>query len=296
MKNNNVDNKNITTTTQYVENEYSIPKDRNSLNAAYRSAFTTQPLVNTIINTHTEIALKFCKIQFSGLKISDEFFENQIQSIELFANLQSIIREYWLVGESFIYAELDETKNKWGRILIQNPDYIIVKRTPVGALKYFLRPDENLRRIIFSNKEEDVKERKLFDSRLVDSVKRGENIELDNFYITHICRKISPYELRGTGILAPVLQFINSNNDDPEIIAQIKNCLIDLNFNKNINISRAYTNYKTLFSDIEKFVSNKIFEPVAKMNELYEYKDGEKKTSIPNIHFDLDGLIKDLQQ
>ncbi|NCX77014.1 MAG: hypothetical protein EBX09_08290, partial [Actinobacteria bacterium] len=43
-----------------------------------------------------------------------------------------VAQEYWLLGEAFIYAELNESKGKWDRLLIQNPDYMVVKRTVVA--------------------------------------------------------------------------------------------------------------------------------------------------------------------
>jgi len=38
------------------------------------------------------------------------------------------------------------------------------------------------------------------DKSIVEHVRRGENIPLDNFYVSHIARRISPYEIRGTGL------------------------------------------------------------------------------------------------
>jgi hypothetical protein len=63
-----------------------------------------------------------------------------------------------------------------------------------------LRPDENLKRIIFSNRPTDIEQRKQLNNHIIDSVKRGENIPLDNFHVSHLARRISPYEIRGTGL------------------------------------------------------------------------------------------------
>ena len=43
-------------------------------------------------------------------------------------------------------------------------------------------------------------------SRNVDAVRRGENIPLNNFNVSQISRKISPYEIRGTGLPVPIFR------------------------------------------------------------------------------------------
>ena len=84
-----------------------------------------------------------------------------IEKIDLMNLCIQAAQEYWLLGEVFIYAELDQTKAMWSRLLIQNPDYIIVKQT-VNANEplIMLRPDDNLRRIIYSTKPADIRAKK----------------------------------------------------------------------------------------------------------------------------------------
>jgi hypothetical protein len=78
---------------------------------------------------------------------------------------------------------------------------MVVKRT-VAANEpvIMMRPDENLKRIVFSNKPSDIEQRKQLNQYIIDSVKRGDNIQLDNFQVSHLARRISPYEIRGTGL------------------------------------------------------------------------------------------------
>src|SRR5208283_1067381 len=80
-------------------------------------------------------------------------------------------------------------------------DFMIVKRTVVANEPIImLRPDANLEKIIFSNKPSDIEQRKQLNQHIIDSVRRGENIPLDNFHVSHLARRISPYEIRGTGL------------------------------------------------------------------------------------------------
>src|SRR5690606_26230692 len=130
-----------------------------------------------------------------------KFFNDMVDEIDLMNICVQIAQEFWLLGEAFIYAELDPNKGKWSRLMLQNPDYMIVKRTVVANEPIImLRPDQNLQQIVRSNKPADVEQRKQLSQYIVNAVKRGENILLDNFHISHLARKISPYEIRGTGL------------------------------------------------------------------------------------------------
>ena len=124
-----------------------------------------------------------------------------IEDIDLMNVCIQAAQEFWLLGEAFIFAELDQRQGKWSRLMIQNPDYIVVKPSvQANEPLILLRPDENLRRIVFSNRPADIQQKAQINPTIIEHVKRGENIPLDPMYISHIARKISPYEQRGTGL------------------------------------------------------------------------------------------------
>jgi hypothetical protein len=124
-----------------------------------------------------------------------------IEELDLMNICVQIAQEFWLLGEAFVYAEYDERNGKWSRLLLQNPDYMIVQKTVVSnEPTIMLRPDQNLQKIVNSNKPADIEQRKQLNQYIVDSVKRGQNIPLDNWNVSHIARKVSPYESRGTGL------------------------------------------------------------------------------------------------
>ena len=62
-----------------------------------------------------------------------KFFSDMIEEIDLMNICVQIAQEYWTLGEAFVYAELDQSKGKWKRLLIQNPDYITVKRSAMAG-------------------------------------------------------------------------------------------------------------------------------------------------------------------
>jgi hypothetical protein len=184
----------------WLNSNLNLPRDRATINAWCRSFYALNPFVHNAINLHSTYPISKLNIKCPNKDI-EKFFNDMIEEIDLMNICVQIAQEFWLLGEAFVYSELDESKGKWSRLLIQNPDYMIVKRTVIAnEPTIMLRPDENLKKIIFSNKPSDIEQRKQLNNHIIDSVKRGENIPLDNFHVSHLARRISPYEIRGTGL------------------------------------------------------------------------------------------------
>lgn len=185
----------------WLNSNLNLPRDRATINAWSRSFFALNPIVHNAITLHSTYPIAKLNIKCHNRKV-EKFFADMAEEIDLMNLCVQIAQEFWILGEAFIYAELDERTARWSRLLIQNPDYITVKRSVIaGEPIISLRPDENLRRIVFSNRPVDVQQRHQLDPRIIDHVKRGENIPLNNFYVSHLARKISPYEIRGTGLI-----------------------------------------------------------------------------------------------
>lgn len=184
----------------WLNSNMSLPRDRATINAWCRSFYALNPFVHNAIGLHSTYPLAKLSIKCPNKEI-EKFFNDMIEEIDLMSICVQIAQEFWLLGEAFVYAELDEGKGKWSRLLIQNPDYMIVKRTVVADEPVImLRPDINLQKIITSNRPADIEQRKQLSPHIIDSVKRGQNIPLDNFHVSHLARRISPYEIRGTGL------------------------------------------------------------------------------------------------
>lgn len=184
----------------WLNSNINLPRDRATINSWCRSFFALNPFVHNAISLHSTYPISKLSIKCPNKDI-EKFFNDMIEEIDLMNVCVQIAQEYWLLGEAFVYAELDEGKGKWSRIHIQNPDFMVVQRTVVASEPIImLRPDDNLKKIIFSNRPNDVEQRKQLNQHIVDSVRRGENISLDNFNVSHLARRISPYEIRGTGL------------------------------------------------------------------------------------------------
>ena len=184
----------------WLNSNLNLPRDRATINAWCRSFYALNPFVHNAINLHSTYPISKLNIKCPNKDI-EKFFNDMIEEIDLMNVCVQIAQEYWLLGEAFVYSELDESKGKWSRFLIQNPDFMVVKRTVVANEPIIqLRPDPNLQKIIFSNKPGDIEQRKQLNQHIIDSVRRGENIPLDNFNVSHLACRISPYEIRGTGL------------------------------------------------------------------------------------------------
>ena len=185
----------------WLNSNLNLPRDRATINAWSRAFFALNPVVHNAISLHSTYPISKLSIKCKNEKIQ-AFFEDMIEEIDLMNICVQIAQEYWLLGESFVYAELDERSAKWSRLIIQNPDYIVVKHSVVaGEPIISLRPDENLKRIVNSNRSSDIQQRQRLSQGIIEHVKRGENIPLSNFYASHLARRISPYETRGTGLV-----------------------------------------------------------------------------------------------
>jgi hypothetical protein len=185
----------------WLNSNLNLPRDRATINAWARAFFALNPFVQNAITLHSTYPISKLNIKCKNEKIL-AFFEEMIEEIDLMNICIQIAQEYWLLGEAFIYAEIDESACKWSRLIIQNPDYVSVKHSVVaGEPILSLRPDENLKRIVNSNRPSDIQQRQHLNGSIIEHVRKNENIPLSNFSATHIARRLNPYDTRGTGLV-----------------------------------------------------------------------------------------------
>ena len=179
-----------------------LPRDRGTMNAWVRAYFALNPIVNNALSLHSTYPISKMNIVCQDKRIED-FFGNMAEEMDLLNTCVQMALEYFVIGEVFPMLDLDESTMKWKRCIIQNPDYIYVKRTAIPTEpEISLKPDPELKKIINGLDVESRKARNSLPPEIVKYVKAGKNIPLDNFYISHLARKISPYETRGTSIIA----------------------------------------------------------------------------------------------
>jgi len=181
-----------------------LPRDRVTMNAWNRIYYDTNPIVRNAINLHSSYPISKINIACKNKKVQ-EFFLEWAEKVDLYSVVYGVAQEYWKLGEAFPYAELDQSSGTWKRITILNPDYVHVKRSVIGDQTIVsLRPDATLQRLVNSTDPGDLAMKSRLPPHIVDYVRRGQNIPLDNFNVSHLKLLSAPYDIRGTSIVVSV--------------------------------------------------------------------------------------------
>jgi len=181
-----------------------LPRDRVTMNAWNRVFYDTHPIVRNAVNLHASYPISKINITCKNKKVQ-QFFMEMAERIDLYSVVYGAALEFWKMGEAFPYAELDESMGVWNRITILNPDYVHVKKSVIGSHTMIsLRPDANLQRIINSTSHADLSMKKYIPKHILDYVRKGQNIPLDAFNVSHLKLLSSPYDIRGTSIVVSV--------------------------------------------------------------------------------------------
>jgi hypothetical protein len=373
----------------WLTSNLNLPRDRATMNAWCRSFYALNPIVQNAINLHSTYPISKLNIKCPNKKV-ERFFSDMIEEIDLMNICAQAAQEYWLLGETFIYGELDERNAKWSRLHIQNPDYIVVKKSVIASEPaIMLKPDENLRRICTSNLPADIDQRKQLNETIINYVRRGQNIPLDNMYVSHLARRISPYEARGTGLPVSIFRSLmlfdmikeckfaqaqdminpmriikigggtadyratpvdldawrevwaaatsdknfkifthdavtvetigagqgiyDTTSDFAQLLKEMYAGLMipqiviegggDISYaNGGISLDVLRQRYMQFRNMMSAWLRRKIFQPISKLNEFYDYVDGEKTLIVPEIDwnhmslFDLESYVSTLKE
>lgn len=200
----------------WLNSNMSLPRDRATVNAWCRAFYTLNPIIHNSINLHSTYPISKLNIKCEDPSI-ENFFNEMIEETDLMNICIMMAQEYWLLGEVFIYGDFDASRATWSNFVIQNPDFMISKRTFTKEPLIMMRPDEHLKRLVGSNKPSDIAQRKNLPPHMLESIRRGKNIVFENFNASHIVRKTSAYESRGTGLPVSVFRQLM-------LIDQIREC------------------------------------------------------------------------
>jgi hypothetical protein len=181
-----------------------LPRDRITMNAWNRNFYDTHPLVHNCINLHATYPISKINLKCKHKEV-EKFFNDMVEEMDLVGILHNIALEFWKMGEVFPYAELDPDRGVWKNIVIQNPDYIHVKTSVLsGEAVISMRPDAALQRLVTSNAPADMKLREQIDDEILYHVRKGNNIPLDNFHVSHLKMLSSPYDIHGTSVIVSI--------------------------------------------------------------------------------------------
>lgn len=189
----------------YEESNLMLPRDRREVNAWARHYYATDPWVGNAIDLHSTYPLSAFGVK-SDDPLVTKFFNQMLDKLNFSSIIYDIGKEYNIIGEVFPYSELDDNTGEWSKIIIQNPDYIEVKSNVLTTSMISLMPDDELKRLVTSTNPDDIALRAQIDPEVLAYVYAGKNIPLSNRYVSHLARKNSPYDVRGTSILTRVFK------------------------------------------------------------------------------------------
>ena len=222
----------------WLDSNLNMPRDRATINSWSRAFFATKGFVHNAISLHSTYPISKLSIKCKNEKV-EQFFAEMVEETDLMNTCCQIAQEFWTLGEAFPYAVLDDRSAKWSQIIIQNPDYITVSNSIVGGDPIIsLRPDDNLKRIVSGNKPTDVQQRQGLAKNIIEHVKRNENIPLSNFYVSHLARKISPYDPRGTGLIVSSFRELALLDKLRECFDEETEILTDKGFKRIVEITK----------------------------------------------------------
>lgn len=188
----------------YLTANLMLPRDRITANAWNRAFYDTNPLVRNSINLHATYPISKLSIKCEDKKI-EQFFEDLAEKTDLITVVQNTALEYWKLGEVINYASFDADSGTWDKIYQLNPDFVIVKQSPIpGVITIALRPDPELQRIVHGNDPLSIRMRQQLPDQIIHHVMMNEPIPLDSFNVSHIKNLSSPYDVRGTSIIVSV--------------------------------------------------------------------------------------------
>lgn len=202
-------------------NQLLLPKSRREKNLWARHFYENDPLVSAAIDFHTELPLSSIRLTLPDAQNHEraqevlEFYENMVEHIKLFQTLLDISHEYWLLGNVYPFAEWDQENNVWSKILVLDPDDVLVEKFPfTDKYKIELVVPEEAKQAVTSpglggkwNALSDV------PKDVLAYIQKGVNIPLGNdpflgSHVAHIAHKRSPYRTLGSSVIERVFKLL----------------------------------------------------------------------------------------
>lgn len=181
-----------------------LPTDRVLMNAWIRYFDRFHPIVGNAIDMHATVP--FSKFQLKDIDDPGvrRFYEDMVTETNLFRRILEISREFELLGEVFPFAYWDDEMNAFSDIVILNPDSVEVVGMYIAGedtWRYELIPDPTVLAFLRSENPLDWEIVQELDPAIIRAAQTDTNAPLDPFNVSHLARRQSPYDDRGTSII-----------------------------------------------------------------------------------------------
>ena len=191
-----------------VEKDFNLIANNFSIKNC-RHFFNTEPIPFAAISLYSDIPITDYRIDCPNAYVK-KFFEDMCKHLKMLELLHGVALEYFLIGDVFPMAELDEEKKTWKRVVLINPDFVDVRRNMLaGEPVIEIIPDEDLKKIIWEQQPRETYEYfKQFLPDVIQAVKQGKNIQVNPDNITHLRHKPIPYNVYGMSLLKPIFKIL----------------------------------------------------------------------------------------
>lgn len=176
------------------------------LNRRLRHYYTYHPYVRTAIDAHAEIAISDFDLRTPDPAIT-RFYQDQAEQLNLHKMMVQLGRDYYLLGEAIMYLNWDPYENRWNSYVQIPPESVDIVRTYISSdVLFYLRGDEELRKLLSSPKPEIKAILERLPEDYVTAMKTGKPYLLDSQRVIYFPRKPSEYALRGQSIVLSILK------------------------------------------------------------------------------------------
>lgn len=180
------------------------PHDRRRANALWRMFYRYDPVFGNAVEMYADMLVSDFDIVVpkdagSEIKETQEYMCDKCRIVEI---MRQIVIEYLTIGETFPHLFFSDELGIWNYCGFHDPDYIDVKAAPLIRMDPIItfEPDERLRSLLSDTSPESQEIRKKFPPEFVQKVMARQPIRLAPTNVSHIARKLHPYDERGTSL------------------------------------------------------------------------------------------------
>lgn len=189
-----------------------LPQDRKVLNQWLKYYDRLSPIVGNSLDLHSEV----CVSPYTLDGIEDEevlkIFRDMDDDLDSFNKDTEIIREFYLMGEVFPFAQWNTQKGVFDQMIMIDPDYVQVHPHPFVHVKdaaiFEIEPSDLLKEFVNSSDPIDEKLKQRMDPRVRAAVGSGNSFRVSSFNMTGLLKRSSPYDIRGTSIVLRALKYL----------------------------------------------------------------------------------------
>ena len=186
-----------------------FPKENlKELNRRLRHYYSFHPIVRNLISLHSTFPFGDMEVRCEDKEL-EPYWQDLSERLNLMQMIVQMSRDYELLGESFHVGNWDDTTMEWEAFHQYPPENIEVHKVYAGSgVAYFLKPDEELRKMLNSSKEIDRAVVEMLPGDFKERVAAGKPIHLDNSRVIHYANKSAGYLTRGESPLKAALKYL----------------------------------------------------------------------------------------